>query len=57
MFVDIYSDSLVIPKFHFLLYYTEQMAALGPMVRSWTMRHEAKLNLLSKHPILVTLRI
>ena len=39
VFVDIYSDSLVIPKFHFLLHYPEQMAALGPMVRSCTMRH------------------
>jgi hypothetical protein len=33
-----------IPKMHFLTHYPEQMQAIGPMVRSWTIRHEAKLN-------------
>ncbi len=31
-------------KFHFLLHYPEQMRLLGPMVRTWTIRYEAKLN-------------
>ena len=33
-----------IPKLHFVVHYPEQMEAVGPMTKSWTMRHEAKLN-------------
>lgn len=29
---------------HFLIHYPEQMLQVGPMVRTWTIRHEAKLN-------------
>ena len=29
---------------HFLLHYPEQLSNLGPMVRTWTIRYEAKLN-------------
>ena len=32
------------PKCHFLLHYPEQIKLLGPLVRTWTIRHEAKLN-------------
>ena len=33
-----------IPKMHFIVHYPKQMLALGPMIRTWTIRHEAKLN-------------
>lgn len=29
---------------HFLLHYPEQLLNLGPMIRTWTMRYEAKLH-------------
>ena len=33
-----------IPKMHFLLHYPAQILQLGPLVRTWTIRYEAKLN-------------
>lgn len=36
--------SKCINKFHFLVHYPEQMLAVGPMTKTWTIRHEAKLN-------------
>lgn len=35
----------MIPKFHFLLHYPTQIVNVGPMLRSWNMRNEAKLNI------------
>ena len=35
----------VIPKFHFLLHYPKQILNVGPMIRTWNMRNEAKLNI------------
>ena len=43
-FVALYGAAHYIPKMHFILHYPEQMKALGPMVRTWTIRQEAKLN-------------
>ena len=40
----LYGNDQVIPKMHFLTHYPEQMMAIGPIMRAWTMRHEAKLN-------------
>ena len=45
MFVSLYGTEFFIPK---MLHYPEQIKAVGPMVQTWTIRHEAKLN---KHPI------
>ena len=42
-FVSLY-PSCFIPKMHFLIHYPEQMLLVGPMVRTWTTRHEVKLN-------------
>lgn len=44
-FVSVYTEAAVIPKFHFLLHYPDQILRVGPMVRCWNMRNEAKLNL------------
>ena len=43
-FISLYGSSSYTPKMHFLVHYPEQIQAVGPMVRTWTMRHEAKLN-------------
>ena len=37
-----------IPKMHFLVYYPERMLSMGPMTKTWTIRHEAKLKRLTK---------
>lgn len=42
LFVSLYDKC--IPKMHFLIHYPEQMMAMGPMTKTWTIRHEAKLN-------------
>ena len=44
-FISLYTDSAVIPKFHFALHYPDQIIRIGPMVRAWNMRNEAKLSL------------
>ena len=44
-FVHLYTESAVIPKFHFLLHYPQQILSVGPMVRTWNMRNVAKLNI------------
>ena len=46
MFAEIYPEWSIIPKMHYMTHYPEQILALGPLIRSWTMRHEAKLYLL-----------
>ena len=43
LFVSLYGQDTYIPKCHFLVHYPEQIELLGPMVRTWTIRHEAKL--------------
>ena len=43
-FLTLYSANAVIPKLHFVLHYPEQITNVGPMVRTWNMRSEAKLN-------------
>lgn len=42
----VYSEDVMIPKFHYLVHYPEPIFRVGPMQRTWTMRHEAKLNML-----------
>ena len=44
LFVSLYGVENYIPKLHFLVHYPAQILAVGPMVRTWTIRHEAKLN-------------
>ena len=48
LFSELYSNSAITPKFHFLIHYPDQIAALGPMVRNWTMWYKAKLNLFKR---------
>ena len=44
MFVALYGATSLTPKMHFLIHYPQQILAVGPMVRTWNMRHEAKLS-------------
>ena len=44
LYCSLYGCDQVIPKMHFLTHYPEQILAIGPSIRAWTMRHEAKLN-------------
>ena len=44
MFINLYSEEAVIPKMHFFLHYPKQILQIGPMIRAWNMRNEAKLN-------------
>ena len=43
-FREIYDDESFIPKLHYMVHYPNQILRHGPLVRSWTMRHEGKLN-------------
>ena len=44
MFRDLYCNESFIPKLHFMVHYPQQIIRHGPLIRSWTMRHEGKLN-------------
>ena len=44
-FIAMYTAEAVIAKFHFLLHYPKQILNVGPMIRTWNMRNEAKLNI------------
>ena len=48
LFSKLHSNTSITPKFHFLIHYPDQIVALGPMVRYWTMRHETKQCLFKK---------
>ena len=52
----LYGAEAYIPKMHFMLHYPEQIKAVGPMVRTWTIRHEAKLNVFKQASHLKMLR-
>ena len=44
LFKQLYSDEKFIPKQHYLVHYPSQIENLGPLINSWTMRHESKLS-------------
>lgn len=44
----LYSSASLTPKFHFLVHYPDQILRIGPLVRSWNMRYEAKLSLFKR---------
>ena len=44
MFVTLYPNESFIPKLHYMIHYPQQIMQQGPLIRSWTMRYEAKLN-------------
>ena len=48
LYLSLYGAQSCIPKFHFITHYPDQILSVGPMVTSWTMRQEAKLNFIKK---------
>ena len=44
----VYRNESVIPKMHFMVHFPEQMLRYGPLIHSWTMRHEAKLRVMKR---------
>ena len=45
-------ESCITPKFHFMVYYPAQIISLGPMVCSWTMCYESKLQFFKRASLL-----
>ena len=50
LYCSLCGNDQVIPIMHFLTHYPEQIMAIGPIMRAWTMRHEAKLNFFKQAP-------
>ena len=47
-FKKLYPDKSIIPKMHYMLHYAKQIQSFGPLIYSWTMRHESKLNVIKR---------
>ena len=43
-FKELYPSSTIISKMHYMVQYDSQLRKFGPLVNTWTMRHEAKLS-------------
>ena len=48
MLKKLYPDSSIKPKMHYMVHYPSQIERYGPLVHSWTMRHEAKLSFMKQ---------
>ena len=44
----LYPHKTIIPKMHYMVHYPSQILSYGPLIYSWTMRHEAKLSVLKR---------
>ena len=47
-FVGLYPEESVIPKMHIMIHFPQQILNYGPLVHTWTMRHEAKLRVIKR---------
>ena len=47
-FQTVYPSVKLLPKHHFMLHYPGQIEMYGPLLHTWTMRHEAKLSFLKR---------
>ena len=47
-FKELYPSSTIIPKMHYMVHYGSQLRKFGPLVNTWTMRHEAKLSFVKR---------
>ena len=47
-FCKLYPSESIIPKMHFMIHYAQQILNYGPLVHTWTMRHEAKLQVIKR---------
>lgn len=41
-------DASIIPKMHFMVHFPQQILCYGPLIHTWTMRHEAKLRVIKR---------
>jgi len=49
IFVDLYSEELFTPKFHYLIHLPQQMVLFGPLRNHWCMRFESKNGFFKLH--------
>lgn len=47
-FKSLYKDISIIPKMHFMIHFPQQILDYGPLIHTWTMRHEAKLRIIKR---------
>lgn len=47
-FKELYPDTRLIPKFHYMIHYASQIEKFGPLINSWTMRQESKLSFVKR---------
>ena len=47
-FTRLYPSMSIIPKMHFMVHFPQQILNYGPLVHTWTMRHEAKLRIIKR---------
>ena len=47
-FRQLYPHKSIIPKMHYMVHYPRQIVKYGPLIYSWTMRHEAKLSVVKR---------
>ncbi len=47
-FRKLYPDKTMIPKMHYMLHYPRQILFYGPLICTWTMRHEARLSVIKR---------
>ena len=48
LFHKLYPDISIIPKIHYMVHYPSQMMQFGPLIHTWTMRHEAMLSIIKR---------
>ena len=48
LFKEIYPNSTIIPKMHYMLHYPSQIYMFGPLINTWTMRHESKFSFIKR---------
>ena len=48
VFKEIYPHCSITPKFHYMIHYPTQIEKFGPLITSWTMRHESKLSFVKR---------
>ena len=47
-FQQLYPEETMIPKQHYMVHYPSQIQRLGPLIQSWNMRQESKLNFVKR---------
>ena len=48
LFCRLYGNDAIIPKMYFMIHFSSQILRFGPLIDTWTMRHEAKLRIIKR---------